>query len=125
MKNTSLIIAGIFLLLPVMAMKPLDEADLSAITCRSGVSIMIDVTMNIHFDIIAWGDPDGCGSVQANHQPGDSSVAYGGAFESMTGDASGMPHVVRVEPDTMTLSPQGTEMYLYKDIFNNTVLSKP
>lgn len=125
MEKTILIIAGIFLSLSAMAMKPMDETDLSKITCRSGVSIMVDVTMNIHFGTIAWGDPDGYSGAQTNHQAGGSSAVYGGTSESMTGDPSMMPITVRVDPNTMALTSNGTEMYIYKDVFNHTVLLKP
>lgn len=37
------------------------DSSVNMITRRSGVSIYVDVTMNIHFDVIAWGDADGFG----------------------------------------------------------------
>jgi len=37
------------------------DSFINTITRRSGVSIYVDVTMNIHFDVIAWGDADGFG----------------------------------------------------------------
>ncbi len=37
------------------------DSFVNTITRRSGVSIFFDVTMNIHFDVIAWGDADGFG----------------------------------------------------------------
>jgi len=44
-----------------MAMTPVSDKELADITGRTGVSIYIDVTINLHIGIIAWGDPDGFG----------------------------------------------------------------
>ena len=54
----------IFILLPVsvLAMSPLSDEDLSNISGRAGVSIMPNITMSIHIDVLAWGDSDGLGS---------------------------------------------------------------
>jgi hypothetical protein len=54
----------VLILLPVslLAMTPLSDEDLSAISGQAGVSIMPNITMNIHFDVLAWGDSDGLGS---------------------------------------------------------------
>jgi hypothetical protein len=54
----------VFILLPVsvLAMSPLSDEDLSSISGQAGVSIMPNITMNIHFDVLAWGDSDGLGS---------------------------------------------------------------
>jgi hypothetical protein len=53
-----------FILFPVsvFAMSPLSDDDLSNISGQAGVSIMPNITMNIHFDVLAWGDSDGLGS---------------------------------------------------------------
>ena len=125
MKKTILIIAGVILPLSAMAMKPMSETDLSNVCCRSGVSIMVDVTMNIHFGTIAWGDPDGYCSVQTSRKPVNNAADYADDFGSSTSDPSGLPYTVRVNPDTMTLTPDGTEYYLYQDVFKRTTLSKP
>jgi hypothetical protein len=54
----------VFILVPVcvLAMNPLSDEDLSSISGQAGVSIMPNITMNIHIDVIAWGDSDGLGS---------------------------------------------------------------
>jgi hypothetical protein len=54
----------IIFLLPIstLAMTPLTDSELSDVSGQAGVSIMFDVTMNIHFDILAWGDSDGLGA---------------------------------------------------------------
>ena len=54
----------VFILLPVsvLAMSPLSDEDLSSISGQAGVSIMPNITMNIHIDVLAWGDSDGLGS---------------------------------------------------------------
>ncbi len=125
MKKIILIIAGVFLPLSAMAMKPMSETDLSNVCCRAGVTIIFDVTMNIHFDCIAWGDPDGYGNVPSSSHAGSSSNSYSSASETTMSDSSGLPNTVRLDPDTMTLTPHGTEYYLYDDIFNHTILRKP
>ena len=45
------------------------KAGAPAFTRTSGVSIFFDVTLNLHFDVIAWGDSDGIKSSGAS-QPG-------------------------------------------------------
>jgi hypothetical protein len=54
----------VFIALPVsvLAMSPLSDDELSSICGRSGVSIMPNIRMNIHIDVLAWGDSDGLGS---------------------------------------------------------------
>lgn len=61
MKKTLILLAALLAPLSAMAMKPLSETDLSAISGQSGVSMYVDVTMNIHIGTIAWGDSDGLG----------------------------------------------------------------
>jgi len=53
----------IIFLLPfsTWAMTPLTDSELSEVSGQAGVSIMFDIAMNIHFDVIAWGDSDGLG----------------------------------------------------------------
>jgi hypothetical protein len=55
---------AVLILLPVsvLAMSPLSDEDLSSINGQAGVSIMPNITMNIHIDVLAWGDSDGLGS---------------------------------------------------------------
>ena len=54
----------IIFLLPfsTWAMTPLTDSELSDVSGQAGVSIMVDIAMNIHFDILAWGDADGLGT---------------------------------------------------------------
>jgi hypothetical protein len=54
----------IILLLPytTWAMTPLTDSELSDVSGQAGVSIMPNITMDIHFDVIAWGDSDGLGT---------------------------------------------------------------
>lgn len=53
----------VLMLLPLclMAMKPVSDSTLSNVTGQSGVSIDIDVAMNITFDALGWGDTDNTG----------------------------------------------------------------
>jgi hypothetical protein len=53
-----------FLLVPLLlpAMTPMPDEALSRVTGQAGVSINPNLTMDIHADVIAWGDSDGLGS---------------------------------------------------------------
>ena len=53
----------VFVALPmsVMAMTTISDNDLSAVTGQAGVSIGADITMNVSFGTIAWGDSDTTG----------------------------------------------------------------
>jgi hypothetical protein len=57
----SIVVFLMMVLLPVCAgaMKPISDTELSDISGQAGVSIMPNITMDIHFDVIAWGDSDG------------------------------------------------------------------
>jgi hypothetical protein len=62
MKKRVFLIA-ILLCMPItaMAMKAMDDRALERVSGQSGVSIFVDVTMNIHIGTLAWGDSDGLG----------------------------------------------------------------
>jgi hypothetical protein len=62
MNKVFVIFAFILLPVSVLAMSPLSDEDLSNISGRAGVSIMPNITMSIHIDVLAWGDSDGLGS---------------------------------------------------------------
>jgi len=62
MKRSLLLISILLLPLTVCAMTPLNDTELSDICGQAGISIMPDITMNIYFGVIAWGDPDGLGT---------------------------------------------------------------
>ena len=61
MKRVLTILAILLLPLSVWAMTPVTDSDLSKVTGQAGVSINQDVMMNIHMDVMAWGDADGLG----------------------------------------------------------------
>ena len=46
----------------IWAMTPLTDSELSDVTGQAGVSIFVDITMDIHIGVLAWGDSDGLGS---------------------------------------------------------------
>jgi len=48
--------------LSVMAMTTIEDSDLSTVTGQSGVSINLDVNLDLHMDTAAWGDSDGLGA---------------------------------------------------------------
>jgi hypothetical protein len=54
-------IATVILLVPfsVFAKSSITDGDLDSITGKSGISIFLDVRIDIHLDAIAWGDADG------------------------------------------------------------------
>jgi len=60
-KILTAIVLFVFVALPmsVMAMTTISDNDLSAVTGQAGVSIGVDVTMNISVGVMAWGDNDG------------------------------------------------------------------
>jgi hypothetical protein len=64
-KIFTVLVLGVALMLPLSAsaMSQLTDSDLSDVTGQSGVSIIMDITMDIHFDVLAWGDADGIGTV--------------------------------------------------------------
>ncbi|HNY66428.1 MAG TPA: hypothetical protein PKM41_13415 [Deltaproteobacteria bacterium] len=61
-KSIFLIVALLCMPLPALAMKVMDDRALEEISGQSGVSIFVDITMNIHIDTLAWGDSDGLGA---------------------------------------------------------------
>ena len=56
---------GVTLILPLSAsaISQLTDSEMSVVIGQSGVSIIMDVRMDIHFDVLAWGDADGIGTV--------------------------------------------------------------
>ncbi len=61
MNRIAVLVAVMLLPMSVMAMRPVDDAELSSISGQTGVSIFVDITMNISIDTLAWGDSDGLG----------------------------------------------------------------
>jgi len=69
MKSVGAVLVILLLSVSGWAMTPISDSELSDVTGQSGVTIIIDVTMNIQFATIAWGDPDGC-EINFNSQGG-------------------------------------------------------
>lgn len=65
MKRVLTILAILLLPLSVWAMTPVTDSDLSNVTGQAGVSINMDVTMNIAIGTMAWGDSTGVDGGQA------------------------------------------------------------
>jgi hypothetical protein len=59
MKRVLTILAILLLPLSVWAMTPVNDSDLSNVTGQAGVSINMDVSMNIAIGTLAWGDSTG------------------------------------------------------------------
>lgn len=74
MRRVATVLSILLLSVSGWAMTPISDSELSDITGQSGVTIIIDVTMNIQFATIAWGDPDGC------------EINYNGAGEYVTAE---------------------------------------
>ena len=73
MKNMlAALVLGVALILPLSAsaMSQLTDNELSDVIGQSGVSIYFDVTINLHCDVIAWGDMDGLGAGSVYSYPG-------------------------------------------------------
>jgi len=64
----------------VMAMTSMQDSDLSTVTGQSGVSIGADITMNLSFGTVAWGDIDGLApaSDTVNHDVGSINGGWVG-----------------------------------------------
>jgi hypothetical protein len=60
------------------AMKPVTDTELAQITGKAGVSIFVDITMNISIDTIAWGDSDGLAPGPYNPWGIDTAGGYVG-----------------------------------------------
>jgi hypothetical protein len=70
MKQVLLILAFLTLPLSVPAMTPLGDSELDQVSGQSGVSIVPNITMDIHFDVLAWGDADGIGGASTGGYAG-------------------------------------------------------
>jgi len=71
----------VFVALPmsVMAMTAITDNDLSSVTGQAGVSIGADITMNLSFGAVAWGDPDGLdGPLVGTHDVGSNAGGWVG-----------------------------------------------
>jgi hypothetical protein len=91
MKSLLILISTLLLPLTIWAMTPLTDTELSEINGQAGVSIWVDITMDIHIDVIAWGDSDGLGG---NNTGGDKSTgSYPGASGVSITDLSTGPHM--------------------------------
>ena len=74
MKRVAAVLSILLLSVSGWAMTPISDSELSDITGQSGVTIIIDVTMDIQFATIAWGDPDGC-EINYNNGAGEYVTA--------------------------------------------------
>jgi hypothetical protein len=59
MKSCAMLCSFLLFPLALAAMTPVPDAVLSGVTCQAGVSIDMDLTMDIHAEVVAWGDSDG------------------------------------------------------------------
>lgn len=63
MKRVLTFLAIMLLPLSVMAMTPISDNDMSKVTGQAGVSMTFDVTMNLNFGAMGWGDSDGVATI--------------------------------------------------------------
>lgn len=75
MKYGLTILAFLLLPLSLWAMTPLANNELDQVSGQSGVSIVPNITMDIHFDVLAWGDSDGIGGSTAGGYVGVTSLS--------------------------------------------------
>jgi hypothetical protein len=106
MKGFLAILTVLLLPLSVWAMTPLADDELSEVSGQSGVSIMPNVTMDIHFDVIAWGDSDGIGGSTSGGYVGVTNLSvnnlsigprtddYSELWPSTTKTVNGVPYLV-------------------------------
>ena len=104
-------LAMLVLPLSSMAMKAMDDKALEGVSGQAGVSIAVDITMNIHIDCIAWGDSDGLAPGPFNPWNVSTTGGYVGATNvSLTGlylslrGASVSPNSVSLWPDSGTIT---------------------
>lgn len=81
-----LTILALLLPLSARAMTPLEDAELDQVSGKAGVSILPNITMNIHFDVIAWGDSDGIGGSSAGGYFGVTDLNISGLYIGMRTD---------------------------------------
>lgn len=106
-----LFLAVFIMPLSAMAMKSLNETDLSDISCQAGVSMFVDITMNIRMGTIAWGDSDGLGAGPDNpwgmHTSGGYVGINGLSIENLTirsYPSSTAPNSVSFWPDELSVN---------------------
>ena len=75
MKSIAAVLSILLLSVSGWAMTPISDSELSDITGQSGVTIIIDVTMDIQFATIAWGDSDGC-EINYHGTSADAAAGY-------------------------------------------------
>jgi hypothetical protein len=82
--------------LSLSAMTPMSDEDLSDVSGQTGVSIWVDLTMNIHIDTLAWGDSDGLGAITYK-SPGACSGNHPVSFPVVTVTTASMsPHMMEL-----------------------------
>ena len=72
MRKAFMIVVLFLLPVSIHAMTPISDDELSDISGQTGVSIFVDITMNIHIETIAWGDSDGIGEGSLYKSAGSS-----------------------------------------------------
>ena len=87
MKGFLAILTVLLLPLSVWAMMPLADDELSEVSGQSGVSIMPNITMDIHFDVIAWGDSDGIGGSTSGGYVGVTNLTINNLYIGPREDA--------------------------------------
>ncbi len=107
MKRIPILLAAVLVPLSAPAMKPLNEADLSGISGQSGVSMFVDITMNIHISTIAWGDSDGLGAGPDNPWGIQTSGGYVGASNLTVQNLAIRSYYPDVFPNSVSFWPEG------------------
>ncbi len=75
-KEISILLILLILPLSLWAMTPVSDSDLSNVIGQAGVNINADLTMNVRFETMAWGDSDGL--TDDGDHPGWANTTNGG-----------------------------------------------
>ena len=113
MKNVLIILALVLLPLSARAMSPLVDRELEEVSGQSGVSIVPNITMDIHFDVLAWGDPDGITGTASGGYVGVTDVSIIGLSVGMrSGDYTHLfpSRTVNVGDRSFTVFDTGTSL---------------
>jgi len=66
--------------LSLMAMTPISDKDMSKVTGQAGVSMTFDLTLNLSFGQLGWGDSDGAAFTAGSVSLAATNAAIGGGW---------------------------------------------
>jgi hypothetical protein len=120
MKSVQAALIIILVPLSLWAMTPLADSELSLVNGQAGVSIMPNITMDIHIDCIAWGDSDGLGSNNIWGETNTKGGYVGVTNVTITGLTIGpRPDVVYLPNSAPSLVPAGAKVLSHTEDYSN------